>query len=314
MAKRVNVSVIGSSPFALDPDGNLQAAVEEMKEHWQREISQVLPDKPDLIVLPEACDRPPNFNMEQRLAYYRVRGEQILEFFQEIARNNNCYLAYSAAREVEDGTWRNSTRLIDRKGEVTGTYNKNHLVIEETTEGGILCGKEAPIFETDFGRVACAICFDLNFEELRLKYVAAKPDLLLFSSMYHGGAVRTFWAYTCRTHLVGAIAGLQSYIISPVGDEIATTTNYFDFFTKTLNLDCKLIHLDHNWEKITQLKKKYGPGVIITDPGYLGAVLVTNEMEGVEVQDLLNEFGIEDLDSYFDRSLAHRHAPGNMEP
>jgi len=60
-------------------------------------------------------------------------------------------------------------------------------VIEETTQDGVLCGKEAPVFECDFGRVACAICFDLNFDELRLKIAKARPDLILFCSMYHGG-------------------------------------------------------------------------------------------------------------------------------
>ena len=74
-------------------------------------------------------------------------------------------------------------------------------------EKGSLCGKDAPVFECDFGRVAFAICFDLNFDELRLKYVKAKPDLIIFSSMYHGGLMQAYWAYSCRAYFVGAIAG-----------------------------------------------------------------------------------------------------------
>ena len=30
----------------------------------------------------------------------------------EVAAENNCYIAYSAAREMPDGTWRNSTQII----------------------------------------------------------------------------------------------------------------------------------------------------------------------------------------------------------
>ncbi len=113
MSKHVRISVVAPRPLVVEYTSNLQNVVDEMKKNWKKQLDQVLCDRPDLIVLPEACDRPPNFSMEQRFAYYHARGDQILEFFQDIAKNNNCFIAYSAAREVEDGTWRNSTRLID---------------------------------------------------------------------------------------------------------------------------------------------------------------------------------------------------------
>jgi len=203
--------------------------------------------------------------------------------------------------------------LIDRDGEVAGIYSKNHVVIEETTEYGILCGKNADLIETDFGTVACAICFDLNFDELRLKYAAQKPDLILFSSMYHGGLMQSYWAYSCRAHFVGAIQGLPSAIISPSGETLAETTNYFNYVTHTVNLDCKLVHLDYNREKITAAKEKYGRGFIMKDPGKLGSVLLSCELEDLTIDEIIEEFEIETLDAYMERALKHRHTPGNME-
>jgi hypothetical protein len=223
-------------------------------------------------------------------------------------------VVYSAARELPDGTWRNSTQIIGRDGRILGIYNKNHPVITETTEGGILCGKDAPLIHCDFGTVGCAICFDLNFDEIRQKYVQARPDLILFSSMYHGGLMQGYWAYSCRAHLVTAIAGPPSAVLSPVGDVLASTTNYFDFVTTTVNLDCCVVHLDFNWEKLTAMKHKYGPQASMVDPGYLGAVLIASESEERTVDDLIAEFEIERLDDYWARSLAHRHDPRNMEP
>ena len=205
MANYVKISTIGAPTLPEKPGSN-EEALEIMKAHWQNLLSEVLPDRPDVIVVPEACDRFSAHTHEERKVYYRFRGNMIRDLFADIAKKHRCYIAYSAAREVEDGTWRNSTQLIDRNGEILGIYNKNHLVIEETTEGEILCGKDAPIFECDFGRVALAICFDLNFDELRLKYKEAKPDLILFSSMYHGGLMQRYWAYSCRAHFVGSIA------------------------------------------------------------------------------------------------------------
>ncbi len=204
--------------------------------------------------------------------------------------------------------------LIDREGDVAGVYNKNHPTIGEI-DNRILCGKDAPVIECDFGRVALAICFDLNFDELRFKYAKAKPDLVVFSSMYHGGLMQPYWAYSCRAHFVGAIAGrgTRSEIYNPLGQLVASNTNYFDFVVARVNLDCTLAHLDYNWERLRKLKAKYGPKVKITEPGCLGAVLVASEHETKGVDDMIEEFEIELLDDYFDRSLAHRHKPGNIE-
>ena len=313
MANYVKISTLGPRLLTENP-GTSQAAVDHVIEFWKGELNQVLPDHPDLIVVPEACDRYTAHSLEERLAYYRVRGNRVRDFFADTARKHRCHIAYSAAREMPDGTWRNSTQLIGRDGQVLGIYNKNHVVITENTEGGILYGRDAPIIECDFGRVACAICFDLNFDELRLKYVQAKPDLILFSSMYHGGLMQTYWAYSCRAHLVTAVARSPSAIISPVGRVLASTTNYFDFVTATVNLDCKVVHLDFNWDKLKAMKEKYGPKVSVFDPGYLDPVLIASETEERTSEDLVEEFEIELLDDYFARSLAHRHDPRNVEP
>ena len=312
MSRYLTISTIGNHtmPFTKSSPTSL---VKGMKEFWTKELDQVLPDNPDLIVLPEACDRYNNMSIEDRAVYYAERKDQMLNFFSQKAVDNNCYIAYSAAFQVADGSFRNCTQLIDRQGEVAGIYNKNHLVIEETTNGGILCGKNADLIETDFGTVGCAICFDLNFDELRMKYVEKQPDLILFSSMYHGGLMQAYWAYSCRSHFVSAVQNLPSAIISPTGETLAETTNYFDHITKTVNLDCEVVHLDHNWDKISAAKKKYGRGFTMKDPGLLGAVLLSCELEDKYIDEIIEEFEIETMDEYMDRSLEHRHNPENME-
>jgi predicted amidohydrolase len=310
----VTIATIGSRPATVAADTEPQKAVGKMIAHWRRKFAQVLPDRPDLIVVPEACDRPSGLSREKLRQYYKVRKDQVQNFFAETARQNNCYMVYSAHREMPDGTQRNSSVLIDRSGDVAGIYNKNHPTIGEI-ERGILCGRDAPVIECDFGRVAMAICFDLNFDELRLKYVKAKPDLIIFSSMYHGGLMQAYWAYSCRCHFVGAIAGraTPSEIRNPLGRVVASNTNYFDSAVATVNLDCALVHLDYNWQRLRKLKAKYGPKVKITDPGCLAAVLVASEHETVSVDEMIEEFEIELLNDYFARALAHRHKPGNIE-
>jgi len=307
MSRFVKISSLCSAPYIVDSKLDYNSAVDKMINHWHNQFSQVLPDKPDLVITHEACDRSPVYSLEKRLEYYRVRGNKVRDFMRGVAAENNCYIAYSAAREMPDGTWRNSTQIIDRNGNIAGIYDKNHLVIEENTEAGILYGKDAPIIKCDFGTIGCAICFDLNFDELRLKYAKARPDLIVFSSMYHGGLMQNYWAYSCRAHFAGSIAGLPGSIISPVGETIASTTNYFKYVTADVNLDSEVIHLDWNWDKIKAAKEKYGSKFKMSDPGYLGAVLISSESGDVTINDIIKEFNFELLDDYFNRSLSHRH-------
>jgi len=312
--RTITIATIGAKPISIPGDTEPQRIVDRMIAHWKSKFAQVLPDKPDLIVVPEACDRPSGPNREQLLRYYEVRKDQIQAYFAKVAKDNHCYIVYSAKRHMPDGSWRNSSVLIDRAGKVVGVYNKNHPTIGEIDKG-ILAGRDAPVFQCDFGTVAMAICFDLNFDELRLQYAKAHPDLILFSSMYHGGMMQAYWAYSCRSHFVGAIAGRSTFseIRDPLGRILASSTNYFDYAVATVNLDCAVAHLDFNWGRFREMKKKYGPEVQISDPGCLGSVLITSKHPEKTIEDMVEEFEIELLDDYFQRALAYRRKPGHME-
>jgi len=305
-ANYVKVAVIGDTP-RLNKNQEPQKLVDQVIAFWEKQLKQVLPDKPDLIVLTEACDRPAGMSREEQRNYYHVRKDQVKDYFASVAKVNRCYIAFGTKRQAEDGTWFNSSYVLDREGKVAGVYNKNFPTIGEI-ESGIQASDEAPIIQCDFGRVALAICFDLNFQELLVKYQNAKPDLILFSSMYHGGLVQDYWAYSCRSFFVGS-AGFRtipSEIRNPLGEVVAGTTNYFNFVVATINLDRQLVHLDGNWEKLVRLKEKYGEDVTIHDPGQVGCVLVTSEHDRIGVDQMIREFEIELLDDYFDRSREAR--------
>ncbi len=312
--RHVRVTALGIKPIEV-PDRNDPSAIfDEEVRHLDEAIENALYDRPDFIVLPEACDRP-YLNFDQRKRYFEYRKNDMCDHIREIAAKNHTSFVYSAAISGDDGVFRNTSCFIDDKGEIRGNYHKNHLVIEENTVSGFYYGKDAPIVEMPFGKVGGVICFDLNFDELREKYVKSRPELLVFSSMYHGGFVQRNWAYTCRSWFVGSIAGngCDSTIINPVGDIVAHSTNYFPYVTHDINLDYEVVHLDHNWGKLNELRKKYGRGVKIYDPGYLGAVLITSECD-TDIHEMIREFGIELIDDYFGRSLADRHTPGKIEP
>jgi len=306
-ANRVKIVTIGGGGRYVEAgsERNYQILVDRIKDYWKGEFEKVMIHKPDLIVLTEACDRPGGLNVKEQFEYYRVRKNQITEYFASIAKENRCYIAFGIKHEM-DGVWWNSCIVLDREGKVAGMYHKNFPTVGEMNE--ITPSNETSIIQCDFGRVGAAICFDLNFDELCDRYAALKPDLILFPSMYHGGLVQAKWAFECRAYFVCSFGFLSgpSEIRNPLGEVVAASTNYYNYAVAIVNLDRKMAHLDENWGKLTALKRRYGDKVMITDPGLLGSVLITSEHDQVSAEDMVKEFNIELLDNYLDRSRKKR--------
>lgn len=317
MAKYVKISCLQYPKWSIGASDGMEEAVQKIIAGWEKQLQNVLPDRPDIIVLPECCDEPkrPGQTTEWLYSFYRYRGNRIADYFASVAKANRCYIAYSAMIEAADGTFRNATVLIDRSGDVCGVYNKNFLTISQKSTSTTLYGKEANVIETDFGRVACVICFDLNFNELLEQYAQQKPDLILFPSAYHGGLMQAYWAYACRAHFAGAVwAPNPCSIISPIGETLAESTTNYSFITETVNVDCAVVHQDYNIPRLQAMKQKYGSKVNVRDPGRLGAILISSETDKFTIHDMIQEFDVELLDDYFARSRADRCKSGHMEP
>ena len=314
MSRYANVSLLSAGNISRPYTDNHDELIRAYTDRWDAEFAKVLPARPDLIVMPEVSTTYFCHTAEQRFAFLKSATGPFLEHFRRRAKEYHCYIAYSAERyfpEDEKYPSRNSTMLIDREGNLAGIYDKNYVTIRANEVNASGYCDRAEVIETEFGRVACAICFDLNFDELMFKYAAQHPDLILFSSMYHGGLSQVNWAYTCHAHFASAVCNAQSRMLSPMGVELFSTTNYYNYVTGRINTDCVIAHIDHNNARFLAAKKKYGDSLIRFDPGYVGSVLLTCERDDMTVMDIVKEFEIELMDDYFARSLDHRHR--NME-
>lgn len=266
-------------------------------------IKQLIPHRPDLIVLPEACDWDTRVPLTEHLDQPPVAEQRLLLALQTAARTENVWIAFGAFRPRKNRGHFNSSFLLDPSGTQTYVYDKSYLT-EQELKTGVVPGAGAQVFATELGRVAPVICFELNFTEARDRVAAQKPDLILFHSLFHGGLQQQAWAYACRCHFVSAVGGLPSGMLSPTGRVLATTPGCTDTVMCSLDLDCCLAHLDNNREKITALKQKYGPDVAIHDPGGLGSVEVVSLHNNYSARQMAAEFGIELLDDYLIR-LTH---------
>ncbi len=302
----VKIATIGANTPHIDPSLSYQQKVDAIKEFLTWQLGQVLSDHPDLIVLPEICDQPRGMSNKEKFEYFEVRGTHILDFLSDIASKNRCYIAFGMYRQDNEGFWRNSSVMLDRNGKIAGIYDKNFATPDEMKI--VTSSDEVKLIQTDFGSVACAICFDLNFDELQKRYAELKPDLIVFMGLFHGGMVQAEWAYSCRSWFVGSIGvgSVFSQIRNPFGQVVATSSNHFDYVVSTVNLDCELVHLDHNKVHLRELKKKYEDKVTIYNTGEFGVVMITSEDDNSSAKDMVKEFNFEKLDHYFNRTRSDR--------
>lgn len=305
MARYVKISTFTINPI---PEAEINKDIslyESVKCYLDRQLKNVLADKPDLIVLPEHCGRQVSFP-ERKQEYCEWGSLYLFDYFKSVAKENKCYIAFSRYKKMEDGTVRNCASVIGRDGEVVGEYHKNYPTVYET-EAGILAGRDVPVIECDFGTICPVICFDLNFDDIRKKVKAKKPDLVTFHSAFHGGLMQEFFAYDTRSYLVSSLLNIRrSKILSPIGVTVATTTTYTNWVTATINLDYAVCHIDYNWAKFVKAKEKYGSKLKIDDPDDVGAVMLSYEGEDKTVMDIISEFEIELLDEYIERSIKNR--------
>ncbi len=132
----------------------------------------------------------------------------------------------------------NSAVLIDRAGRVAGVYRKTHLPREEW-EGGLTPGDTYPVFDTDFGRVALLVCWDLQFPEPWRAVALQGAELVLLPIW--GGNERLLPARAIENHtfIVSSSYSMRSAVVDPLGDFLAEATTDTPVVTVELHLDRK---------------------------------------------------------------------------
>ena len=308
MSRKVRVTAVAENHLAYDGSMSFDTIIKREADFIVGEINKVLCESPDLIVLPEVYDRPGGITRSVCREYYKARGNYIYDRVKQTARDNGVNIVFSAIMDGGDGYMRNRQMFIGRDGGELGVYDKNHLVWEEYTESNVAFGRDASVVKADIGSLGGVICYDLNFDELREKYIALKPEILCFSSMYHGGYVARNWAYTNRCFFVASVANRQGYMINPLGEVIAEMNPYIPSITKELNLDYVIAHIDYNVSggKIKALKEKYKHLADIETPRGLGCLMITSLHPEVSAACMAREFEIELLDDLFARGRKQR--------
>lgn len=107
------------------------------------------------------------------------RADALVAGFCSIARARGMMLlAGSVPMRGADGRVRNRAPLIDGSGRI-GFQDKRVMTRFEAEHWGVVPGEDPCVFETDFGRIGIAICYDSEFPMLTRAQVLAGADIVL---------------------------------------------------------------------------------------------------------------------------------------
>ena len=76
-----------------------------------------------------------------------------------------------------------------------------------------------------------------------------------------------------------------------------------------INTNYRVCHLDHNWAGLQKAVDKYGPRVTVRNPGAVGCVTLLSNAPELKAGDVVKEFGLEEWDDYYARSVRTRGGP-----
>jgi len=267
-------------------------------------------DRPDLILLTEGCMQ--NAAPSAGPAQQNARAEPLPQFgpitqlLSAKARQHHAYIMGSYYRQAAGGQGRyNSAVLLDRQGKLAGWYDKTFPTIGEM-EAGILPGRGAVVFDTDFGRIGAMICFDLNFRELLSEYKQQGAELICFLSAFRGGRMVPAAALGNQCFFASAVPGENGLIVDPLGHILAESSQYGKIIFARINLDSRVVHIDYNADRVRRMKEKYGPQVKIDVASPEAVYFLSSLHPDISIHQMIREFEIDARDAYLDRARSVR--------
>ena len=306
MARNIRVSTIAYPPVELG-DNRLERTHDRMREL----LEEAARAKPDIVALTEFCNVLGLSSEEWIEAAEPIPGPTA-DVCSEVAAKHNMYVVLPIPERDGDVLY-NTAALIGRDGEIVGKYHKYQPTIGEI-EMGITPGSDAPAFDTDFGKVGCAICFDLKFWEVGQTLARNGARLVVFASMFIGGQRLEHWARDFGFYLLSSCPA-RSYIVDMSGRTLAETGREINqvasglvppIASAVINMDREFFHLDGNQNKFPEILKKHGPGVeIVIDYPEAHFTLASN-MDDVTVEHIIAEFELETWRDYLDRARGVR--------
>jgi predicted amidohydrolase len=250
----------------------------------------------DIIVLPET------WRGDQLLE--PIDGESITEL-SKLAKKYNTYIISPIERQ--EGTHHyNTAVLLDRKGKIVGMYDKvfpywGEFDLKPPVEPGLT---GAPVFDTDFGKIGIAICYDANFPEVWQELKNNGAEIVFWPSAYSAGTQLQAYALLHHYYIVTSTYTKDCQVYDITGQRILDEkSDNITISRITLNLDRPLFHENFNMDKLDELIKAHGDEVEMEmfmkrEQWFI----LKAKKPGISARSLALKYGLEELSDYQTRS------------
>jgi len=199
----------------------------------------------------------------------------------------------------------NTAVLIDRSGKISGVYDKVYPYWSEyDLKPPVEPGREAKVFQTDFGKVGLAICFDVNFPEVWQRLADQGAELVVWPSAYSAGTSLQAHALNHHFYIVTSTLTRDCVVYDITGEEVLyEKSDDLNVSRLTLDLDRGVYHQNFNIEKRDKLMKEHGESV--KQVKWLDReqwFVLQATAPGVSARALAKQYGLEELRDYLTRS------------
>ena len=160
----------------------------------------------DVVVLPEMYACP--YSREYFRKFAAMGHEDSCRRMAGWAKQNHILLVGGSVPEAEDGLLYNSCFVYDPDGRLIARHRKIHLFDVDIPgmrfheSHSFAPGRDITVFDTPFGRMGAAICFDVRFPELFRAMARRGAELICLPAQFNMTTGPAHWEATMRMRAV----------------------------------------------------------------------------------------------------------------
>jgi predicted amidohydrolase len=257
--------------------------------------------EPDLICLPEGF-LGAGLTIDRKPALAEPIPGPVFDQLAARARQYHTYVVAGLYLCESDRVY-NCAVLIDRQGKAAGIYRKKHLT-EREIAGGMTPGDRAMVFDTDFGRVGLAVCFDFNWPQLWADMKDQGAEVVCWLSAFEGGFPLQAYAWTHGYRIVASVWPYHARVIDITGRIVAMTSRWNRLAMCDLNLDKRMFHTDGQADRLLAIHAKYGRRVEIETFTEEALITISSLDPQLTEAEVIAEFGLMDYGAFISRCTA----------